>query len=878
MSISRLLAFLRRLFSSRRAERDLHDDVQAFADLLADDLASRGLPRAEAERRARATLGGVEPVKESVRGIRAGAWLEQVWRDLQYAWRGLARAPAFTVTAVLTVALGVGINTTIFTVVDATLFKPLPYERPHELVRFHQAPGISPPVRMTWAEVLEWRTQRDLFQGVEVSTGGYLKDWLEGSRSVIISAFSPGLPALLGIRPTLGRVFTPDEADAKSPVVLIADVLWRDAFARNPDVLGTAMTIGGRAFTVIGVMPPGFRYGPGGGGILEVWMPMPERPDPDIPERLSPIFRVRNGLPLHSAQAGTEVVAGRMQAELPADQRRIPHLVPFTGARLLGLTDRMPGGRASMVMLLAAAGLVLLVACASVAGLLLTRGEGRRTELALRTALGASRGRLARLLLAEGALVAALGGAAAVLTAHWTTAGVVSLMPSDMQRYMFTASEAVIDGRVLGFALAATSVVALAASVWPAMTGARAGLRAALGTGGQVTGDPTGRRRAGRLLLSGQVALAFLLAITACLFSTSFARMLTEDLGYDPHGLGVVSFGLPEGAYDGDDARRIAVDRLLGVASATPGVRGAAIGGSPARRMPGDLVLPGDTDPIATTAERIVGPGYFDTAGIPLVAGRDFDARDRRGAPRVAIIDEPGARRVFGETSPIGRRFRHHPAIPEATIVGVVGAVAATDFVQGPASVGVYFPEAQQYPFTSFVVRADATLPATLARVRAALEAAEPGIAVTAAGPATDAYVDAETLTRPRFYVVLVSAFALLAVVSAAVGLYGLLAHAVARRQREIGVRVALGSTPGQIRRLVLAEALVPVGAGLALGGVAAWWTLGLVGSLLYEIGPRDPWAFGLAAVALGVASLLGLVAPVRRATGVDPIVALRMQ
>jgi hypothetical protein len=275
---------------------------------------------------------------------------------------------------------------------------------------------------------------------------------------------------------------------------------------------------------------------------------------------------------------------------------------------------------------------------------------------------------------------------------------------------------------------------------------------------------------------------------------------------------------------------------------------------------------------------RTVGAGYFDTAGIRLIAGRDFSPDDRRGAPRVAIIDEAGARRVFGDVSPIGQRFRYHQAVPEATVIGVVETVAATDFVQGSDHLGAYYPEAQDYPYSRFLLRADEDLRTTLTRVRAALEAQEPGIRITAAGSALEAYSDAETFTRPRFYVVLVSAFALLAIASAAAGLYGLLAHAVGRRQREIGVRVALGSTPCRIRRLVLAEALVPVGAGLALGGLAAWWTLGLVGSLLYEIGPRDPWAFSSAAAALALATLLGLIAPIRRATGVDPIVALRAQ
>jgi len=880
MWVSRLLSFLRRRVHSRRAERDLHNDVEAFADLLADDLEAKGLKAEEAKRRARAALGGVEPVKDGVRSIRAGAWLEQAWRDVRYAWRGLARSPAFTGTALLTVALGLGVNVTVFTIIDATLFKPLPYERPHELVRFHQGQGISPPVRFTWTEVLAWRNEQRLFAGVEVSVGGYWWDWLERDRSVIVSGFSPGLPTLLGVSPSLGRVFTLDEAEADVPVIVIADVLWRQAFGRDPDVLGTTMTLDGLARTVIGVMPPGFRYGPGGGGVLEAWVPLPERPIPgmSITNRLSPIFRLQPDLPLDAAEAGAQAVAARLQADVPPERRRSPHLMPFTDARLMGLTETMPGGRASMVMLLAAAGLVLLVACASVAGLLLTRGEGRRQELALRTALGASRGRLARLLLAEGALVAVLGGSAAVLAARWTTAATVRLMPADMQQRMFTASEAVVDARVMAFGLIAVGLVTAIASFWPAVAGSRVDLRARFGAGDQVTGDQAGKRHAGRVLLGAQVALALLLAITASLFSASFARMLTEDLGYDHRGLGVVSFSLPDGKYEDDEAARGAIGRLLDVVRNIPGVRHAAIGSPPGERMTSELIPAGATEPIAATDERIVGPGYLETTGIPLIAGRDFAASDQRGAPRVALIDDSGARSIFSDASPIGQRIRFHASVPEATIVGVVGSVAATDFTQGRDLPGVYYPEAQRYPIRSFVIRADASLPATLAQAREALERLEPGIRIGEAGSALAPYAEAETFTRPRFYVVLVSAFALLAVVSAAVGLYGLLAHAVGRRRREIGVRVALGATAWQVRRLVIGEALLPIGAGLALGGLAAWWTTEWVRSLLYETGPRDPWAFGVAAAALAAAALVGLVGPIRRATGVDPIVALRVQ
>jgi len=875
---SRVLAFLRRLLARRRAERDLDDEVRSYAALLADEIEAQGASPEEAGRRARLALGGVEPIKESVRDVRTGAAFEQTWLDVRYALRGLRRSPGFAATAVLTIGLGVGVNTTIFCVIDSTLFKPVPYERPEELVWLGRArSGLTVPVRMDWADVAAWRAERDIFQGVEVSSGGRARHWRERDESVVVGAFTPGLPALLGVAPALGRLFTPAEVHGKAPVIVIADALWARAFDRRPDVVGDTMTIDSRPLTIVGVMPPHFRYGPGGGGVLMAWIGMPERPDPDVPlsDAVSPTLRVRSGLSLETAQERAAIAAARMQQGRPENARWTPLFRPLVEIRRTGLRE---GVESSMLMLLATAGLVLLVACVNVANLLLTRGAGRRPELAMRTALGATRTRLARLLLAEGVALAVLGGAAAILIAYWATGVVVSLIPPETRTGMFFVSAPAIDWRVLRFALAATTVVALLAAMWPAISGSRIALRASVGSRGQVAGATPVRRRSSRVLQAVQIALAFLLATTAGLFATSFATMLHADLGFDPDGLAEVRFALPERRYPTRDAQYAAIADLLARVRATPGVRQAAVGSSPASRMPGEMIRAGQREPVATLAMRNVGPEFFETAGITLIAGRDFGPEDRRGAPRVAIIDEAGARRVFGRESPLGQRVRHHQAIPEATIVGVVATVAAFDFAQRTDTVGVYFPEAQDYPLSVFVVRGSRDLAVTLRNVRAALEAYDPGIRIISAGAATDYYDQTETFSKPRFYVVLVSVFAVLALLTMAVGLYGLLAHSVGQRRREIGVRVALGSTPGQVRSLVIREALGPIAAGFAAGGAAAWWAAGLLGSLLYGIGPRDPRAFAIAAVLLILAALLAALAPIRRATGVDPIVALRTE
>jgi hypothetical protein len=491
MWISRLRALVTRLVSPRRVERDLDEELRAYVDLRTEELVATGLSRDDAARRARLALGGAEAVKESVRLVRTGTLIEQTWRDVRYACRGLLRAPGFTLIVVLTIGLGLGVNTAMFSVIDATLFRPLPYERPDDLVMLgRERAGMTVRARMSWDDVARWRSRTDLFQGVEVSGGGRAWHWLERDEEVVVAAFTPGLPALLGIGPAMGRVVTPEETDRKAPVIVIADGLWTRAFGRRPDVLGTTMTINGRSMTIVGVMPPAFRFGPGGGGDLEAWIGMPERSDPDVPlsDRVWPTFRIRPGLTRDAAQALVVEAAALMQQDLPTNARWEPRLTSFVEARRTGARSDM---RPAMLMLLATAGLVLLVACVNVANLLLARGAGRSQELAMRAALGATRARVARLLLAEGVILAALGGVVALLLATWTTALVVVLIPPEMHTRMFMVGLPELDGRVLTFAAMETTCAALLGASWPAFAGSRIGRRH---PGHRLAGEASGAR------------------------------------------------------------------------------------------------------------------------------------------------------------------------------------------------------------------------------------------------------------------------------------------------------------------------------------------------------------------------------------------------
>jgi putative ABC transport system permease protein len=871
--LERVRSFLRRMFRSTRAERDLQDDVQGFADMAADELIAAGFTPDEARRRSLASMGGIESVKASVRAVRAGAWLEQAWTDFVVGLRGLRRSPGFAATAIAAVGLGVGANATMFSVLDSALLKPLPYTRAEELVdighHVRRANGMQTTfVGLEWPEIQRWRLERDLFQGVEAYRAATPRQWFQGDEQIRVGAFTPGLPNLLGVQPRIGRIFTTVEADDAAAVVVISDPFWKKAFDRRPEAIGAALTIDKRQFVVIGVMPATFRYGPGGGGTAAAWSPLSERQTGTGAESgAEPVFRLRTGLTLQAAAPLAESIADRMQQEHPSTEPWTPELIPIDPRS----SARRGSATSPLWFLMTASGLVLLIACANVANLLIARGSSRQEELAMRVALGASRGRIVRLLLAEGAAVALLGGVTAVMIASWSLGGVTAVLPPRMASGLFNVSAPSIDWRVLMFAMTVTSIVALASSVFPALSASRVALRHRAGSGINLVGLTRARRRASRVLEAVQVALALVVAITCGLFTTSFVELLRTDIGFDARGLGVITFNLPAGKYPSVDAQRAAIANLLERVRATPGVSKAAIGNSPAASSSGRFVLSGETRSSGGSSIRGVGDNYFETTGIHIVAGRSVGPEDLKQSV-VAVVDEADARRIFGSESPLGRRFTYSPYAPEVTIVGLASHVATADFAKPVSNIGVYLAESRP----GFVVRMDGDLGTVLKGVRAALAQAEPGIRITSARAATDVYDTMETYSVPRFYFVLVSLFGVLALVTAGVGLYGLLACAVAQRRREIGVRVALGATPAEIRTLVLTDAFAPLAAGAAVGAFAAWWTGGLLMSLLYGVTPRDARAFVIGFATLAITAAFAAVIPVRRATGIDPIISLR--
>lgn len=890
--LRRLLAGARRLLSSRAAERNLDDDVREYANLLTDEHIAAGMPPAAARRQALIELGGMESVKESVRSVRTGAHLEQVLRDLRYAAHGLRRAPGFTLTVVLTLGLGIGVNTTVFSIVNATLFKPVPYDRPEELVDVAHRTGSGPTERLSfstsWEELAFWRAQTAVFQGAEVRRITVEQVWREGQQTLLVAAMTPGLPALFGVSPLLGRVFTLEEAIEREPVVVISDAFWARGFDRSPGVVGTTMTLNDRVVTIIGVMPPTFRFGtaPSGEARVHAWTALAERGGMG---GTSPVFRLRSGLTLDEASRLASDAAVRFQATSPEPAGEAGEHGPTAWSPLLVQIAPKPGlaratDRPMLILLFGIAMMVLLIACANIAHMLSTRTLGRARELAVRAALGASRGRLLRLLLCEGVVIAALGGVVAIVFAKWTAALVFVLTPSRLGAQMFRVSPPDLDWRVLGFTAMTTMIVAVLATTWPALRGSRVGRLPTLSEGGKVTtGSPSGQRITSVLQVV-QVTFALLLVTTSAVFATSLSRLLAADLGFDPRNLVKAEISLPAARYATPESRLLALDEILDRVRAIPGIQHAAIGSSPPINNVGRLVLPGGPVPAANRMNadvRHASPGYFDTAGIAILAGREFRDEDALGAPLVAIIDDVGARLVFPDESPLGKTFSAGPGTPERTIIGVVRTVAGTSFPAARERTGLYFAQRQATSGSSYtlLVRAGAPVIEIVSSVQSALSNFDPSLKATNAALVSDFYEHTmETYATPRYHVALIASLAGIALLTAAVGLYGALAFAVRQREREIGVRLALGAGTGKIRRLVLNAVLKPVAAGVVVSGVAVWLAGGLIQSFLYEVSARDPRLFAASALVLLVVAIGAALVPLRRATGVSPIEALRVE
>ncbi|MGO9254944.1 MAG: ABC transporter permease [Bryobacteraceae bacterium] len=811
-------------------------------------------------------------------------------QDLRYAVRMLRRNPGFTATAVLTLALGVGSNAAIFSLVRAVLLPGLPFPDPDRLVSLEMrnartgelAPGLN------WRDAADFREQNLTLESFGMQRFALLNFARDGRPEALYGArVSAGLLRLLGVEPRLGRAFEePEDLPGSPHVILLSDSLWRRRFAADPSILGKNISLvgfGSQDWLVIGVMPPGFNFpltiptsvNPATRQ-MAFWIPLGIDVRREGRENFggSVVARLGRGVTLARAQADLDGIAARLGRQYPATNAD-------RGVRVVPLADSVLGrSRLAMLIVLAATGLVVLIACANIAGLLLVRAAARSRETAVRLALGASRGRLVRQWTTEALLIAALGGAAGILLAAASRKFVLALAPPDLPGL----ERVRIDVVVLAFTAAVSTLAGLFFGVAPAWQSARSNPQTAL-AGGRGSVGP--RRGWGALLVAGEVALAVLLTIAAGLLLQSFARLLAVDPGYRPERvLTAIITNLQPQRYPDFPAKVNFYRRLMDELRVIPGVEsaGAVIGVPLSGNFPGSFLRIEDV-PVASGAARpqaeIVpaSDGYLETIGIPVLRGRQWTAQEVAAGRRLALVDEIAAARFWPGQDAIGKRLSidAQPGQPWLEVTGIVKATREVS-PDKPPSPAIYLPMEQGQPFfPQFVVVRTAASAAGFAeplrRAVARVDKDQPVYLVTS----MQSLVDTATSQR-RFGTVTLGIFAALALVLAAAGIYGVASYSVARRTQEIGVRMALGASRADVARMILRQGLAPAAAGIALGWCAAWPLTRVLASLLYGVTATDPATFATVPAILLAVELAACYLPARRAMRVDPVAALRME
>ncbi len=819
--------------------------------------------------------------------LRKEQWsLEMLWQDVKFAARLLAGRPAFTAVAVLTLALGIGANTAIFSLVYGVLLKPLPFAHPDRLVQLWETNPLRNWTDATAspANLLDWRRRNQVFDGIAFYPGmddrtpmfsnGTLTGSDAGPERVQGVPVSTNFFRVLGVAPALGRDFDDGEEQVgRNRVVILSDGFWRTRFNANPAVVGRDITLNTLQYQVVGVMPPHVRFP---SPDAQVWMPFvmsPEVAGLRRPHYLRPIARLKPGVTIDRARADMAAIAADLERLYPDTNTKM-------GVGLGPLRDFVVGDvRTPLLVFLGAVAAVLLVACANLANLLLARAAGRRREFAVRAALGGAGWRLARQLLVESSLLALGGGILGVAIARWALAAVVGMQPGDVPRL----DEVALDGQVLLFVAAVTSATALLFGLAPAWHASRADA-AWLRDGTRTAGGGTLTRRA---LVVSQIAASVALVVSAGLLLRSFERLQGVPPGFDPDHAVSFRLTLPSAKYGDDDAKPVAFfEEFLARIRALPGVTaagGSSVIGLDGQGWTGDLFIDGRPEVRGRELRhKEITPGYFGAMKLPIVRGRDFSGADTADSPPVVVVNEALARSYFGEADPVGRRLmfdRDRPGRPPAIRWTIVG-VAANEKQNGldePVAPEVYETH-RQHARTglTLVVRSDTAASALVPAVRHELASLDPGIAIFNVRTLREV-VDA-SVARQRFTTVVVGVFALLALAIAAVGVYGVISYSVSGRTREIGLRVALGATRANVTGLVLRETFALVAVGLLAGLALCVLANRAIGTLLFETAPTDPTTYGLVIAVLTGAALLASVVPVRRALRVDPNVALRYE
>ena len=858
----------------RRRDDDLDEEIQSHLRMAARDRADRGETADRAESSARREFGNVGLVREATREMWGWASWERLAQDLRYGLRLLGRSPGFTIVAVVSLALGIGANTTIFTLVNAVLLRPLPYPEPNRLVVLRErVVEHDQEVSVHPFNFVEWQRRATSFDALALVQALPINVKIdEGAEQLPGVWITSDLFRVFGVSPVLGRSFTPEETSAGDhAVVILSHDFWRRRFASDPAAVGTRIQIGSRAHDIIGVAPPGLRIGPLS---PDLYRPMPlDRSKPDaVGSRAFMAFgRLKPGVTVESARAEMASIGDQLSRQYPLDRG--------FGVSVYGLHDYLAKDlRLILFVLMAVVVSVLLIACGNVAGLLLTRGIARRHELAIRASLGASRQRIVRQLVAESLLLAGLGGSAGLLLGEWATRALLALSRAALT---FDRIDAVaLDSRVLVFTIAVSTATALVFGLLPAWEASHTDVQKALRTSTRTGSGGRQHHRLRSALVVGEVMMAVVLLVGAGLFLRTLSSLLRVDLGFQARQALTMQLFVPNPSAA---ARADFVEQLLQRVEILPDVQAAGtiqflpIGMTSGTGFWFDDHRAGDGADSLPTDGALVSRGYFSAMGIPVLEGRAFGPQDRLGTPRVVIVNESFVRKYMPERRVLGRviTVAWSNQAPTA-IIGVVGDVKYNGLTSAPAAT-VYMPHAQTPGYIMhLVVRSPGSRVPLVAAIRRAVQQLDPTQTVTAVRT-MDEYLSDE-VARPRLYATLVGAFALLALVLASVGLYGLIAYVVGQRTHEIGIRLALGAVPAAVLRTVLGQGARLAAIGLILGVVASIALNRSVSALLFGVTPTDPMTYCGVALLLIVVTLTAAYIPARRAARVDPMVALRCE
>lgn len=885
--ITRLRAMLRR----DRLDHDLDEELRSHLEMRAADNLAAGMSPAEARFEAQKRFGNTTLLKEDTRNTDIVAWLDESARDFRHAFRILQRSPGFTAVAVLTLALGIGANTAIFSVIDSVLLHPLPYHDPDSLVMVWETSSQHPNPHNTVSppNFLDWQTRNTIFSSMAFIFDERDNLILNGDpEEVVVQNVSVNFFSLLGVNPLLGLGFTPENGQpGHDNVIILSFGLWKDRFAGDPAIVGKSVLVSGQPQTVVGVAPQDFQWfikdGSLTGAKPQMWSPFifPQRfkEHKQIGRFMTAAARLRPGVTPSQAQSEMNSIGAQLE-------REYPEFDSHWGVNVVPLRQQISGDlRPALLVLFGAVAFVLLIACANVSSLLLARAAAREREMAIRTAIGASRWRIARQLLMESLLLSVIGGGLGVALAVWGTNALLAASP----RNLLDLNSVALNLRVLTFAIAATLLAGLLFGFLPSYLSAHSRISETLKQGGRGFSSTNRGAFARNSFVVVQLALALVLLTGSGLLIRSFVRLVGVDPGFDTSHLLTFKVALPRSKYGTDPLRLAFFQQLLSRINTVPGVRSASmesfppltgLGAATGVHVLSQPSLALSNLPVAHV--RIVGPGYFATMNTPLRAGRLFNAQEFAEEKHVTIVNQSFVDKYLHGENPLGQKaaiymksFAENELQP-SEIIGVVGDVhqVGLDTASEPS---VYWPHPELVMSAmTILVRTSGDPLALVSAVRGELQKMDPELPMGAV--ATMDQLLADSLSRSRFTMLLLGIFAAVALLLAAVGIYGLIAYSVTQRTQELGIRIALGAQRRDVLRLVLAEGTRLTLLGVAIGILAALALSRLLATLLFGVSATDPLTFAGVAVLLAFVALLACFMPAHRATRVDPLVALRYE